>query len=343
MVTESVAPRERGPVFWYALRASLGRVPLWGLTWLVEVLLVLGPTLLWYAWFADALERHYEPGSQLYGLDRNFRTDHGDSLAALSGTTGALASVLALVALLGGAFFAGGWLQVFLERTEGRSVRRFLFGGARYFWRFVRVLVLTLLLLSLFGWLVYGWPWDALVLERSWDVAEGDFETLGSEWIAVKLVWLQSGVHWLLFALVLTWGDYTRTRLALHETRSALAAGFATFFVMLRHPIKTLRPMLLLALAEALVLMVAAPLLHGWMQAALEDGDGLWLVVLMVLVTLLALAWSKIVRGARYSAAILVSRDVVRPLSRPDPWSQRVGGPGGPQYPLGGDEYGVSL
>jgi hypothetical protein len=31
-------------------------------------------------------------------------------------------------------------------------------------------------------------------------------------------------------------------------------------------------------------------------------------------------------------------------LSRPDPWKESIGGPGGPRYPLEeGDEYGVAL
>ena len=45
----------------------------------------------------------------------------------------------------------------------------------------------------------------------------------------------------------------------------------------------------------------------------------------------------------RYHAALQVSVRVVQPLPRPDPWKHSIGGPGGPQYPIGGDEYGVSL
>ena len=50
------------------------------------------------------------------------------------------------------------------------------------------------------------------------------------------------------------------------------------------------------------------------------------------------------IRGAGYYAAIKVSQEIVRPLSRPDPWKS-IGGPGGPQYPVGGggDEYGVAM
>jgi hypothetical protein len=33
----------------------------------------------------------------------------------------------------------------------------------------------------------------------------------------------------------------------------------------------------------------------------------------------------------------------VRPLARPDPWRRSIGGPGGPRYPIDGDDYGVAL
>ena len=61
------------------------------------------------------------------------------------------------------------------------------------------------------------------------------------------------------------------------------------------------------------------------------------------LVVLVALAWSIITRGARYHTAVAVSREIVRPISRPDPWKHTLGGPGGPRYPIDGDDYGVAL
>jgi hypothetical protein len=63
----------------------------------------------------------------------------------------------------------------------------------------------------------------------------------------------------------------------------------------------------------------------------------------LLLIGQLVLIWRLIVRGARYYAAIEVSRDVVRPIARPDPWKKSIGGPGGPRYPLGEDEYNTSI
>ena len=49
-------------------------------------------------------------------------------------------------------------------------------------------------------------------------------------------------------------------------------------------------------------------------------------------------------RGARYSAALQVSHQLVRPLARPNPWKKTIGGPGGPRYPVDdGEDFGVSL
>lgn len=341
---ESVAPDTKRSVAGGALRASLGRTPLWLLTAVGTLLLSLLLTLPWHAWFSATLGHGYEPGSQLVSLDQNFRTDHGAELGELNRATGQLAALLVLFALLMEVFFAGGWLQVFLERTEGHSVRRFFFGGARYFGRFLRVLFLTLVGLALLAWLGFGeGTWDRYVLEGYFGVEDGDLENLRSEMDAVQLGWLQAAVHFVLFALVLTWADYTRTRLAMHETRSAFVAGANTFFVLLRHPIKTLRPMLLLVGAEQLVL-AAAGLLVIWIQGGMTAESGPLRVVLIGLLGILAVVWGKIVRGARYAAAVRVSRDVVSPPSGPNPWSHTVGGPGGPQYPIDDhDEYGVSL
>ena len=50
----------------------------------------------------------------------------------------------------------------------------------------------------------------------------------------------------------------------------------------------------------------------------------------------------EVMRGARYHAMTKVSQAIVRPPARAeDPW-RSIGGPGGPQYPVGdgaGDEY----
>jgi len=330
------------PVFLAALRSALGRAPLWLICSLVAALPALVAAQPWFRWYDQAFAHHYAPGSQLANLDRNFRTDHAVAIERLNDSTASLGAVLAGLVMLAGAFCAGGWLQVFLERTEGHSVRRFFYGGSRYFWRFARVLLLTLLLLHLVGWLIYGTPWKTLVEGFLLGIEKSDLEVLDSERSALMLGWIQDGLYAFLFALVLAWGLYTRTRLALHGTFSSVWAGLCTIFTILRHPVRSLRPLVLLLGLEILVLLPLGAFASG-VESGFEAGSTTSRVWSLAALSLAALVWRSIVWGASYSATVRVSQAIVPPIARPDPWRNRVGGPGGPQYPIGGDEYGVEL
>jgi hypothetical protein len=336
------ADSERSIVFLRALRATLVRPPLWLFVWLGPLLAGLAIAGSWAGWFHGALEHRYAPGAMVASLEENFRFDHREALATLDRAGAQLAAPLALALMLFGIFTAGGWLQVFLERTSGKSVKRFLWGGARYFGRFFRVWILTLLGLSLVTWLVYGWPWKTLVLEILFGLPDAELEELDSELTAVWLGWMQAGLYALCFGLTLVWGDYTRTRLALHDTRSSLWAGLCTLGLLLRHPVRTLRPFLLLLVLEALVVVLLGSL--SWGVNADLGPESRWPAILVLFgVGQLALLWQTISRGARYHAAVQVSRVLVQPLFQPDPWAKRIGGPGGPQYLVEeGDEYGVA-
>jgi len=334
------APRQA--VFWSALRTTLGRTPVWLFCWVVPLCLALVLSVPWRLWFDQVLDHRYQPGSVLAELDENFRVDHADELSALKQGTSGVAAALALVVMLFGVFASGGWLQVFLERTQGHSLRRFLWGGARYFWRFARVWLVTLATLALFGWIMYGWPWK-FVLGLLIGAEDGELEVLDSERSAVLVTWTQDGLYALLFGLTMCWGDYTRTRLALQDTRSAVWAGLCTWGLVLLHPVRTLRPMLfLLAIEAAVVLGVGTFARDVSNGIAFESGKGT--LFLLFGLGQMALMWRGIARGARYHAAAQVSRALVPPLAQPDPWAGRVGGPGGPQYPIDlTDDYGVSV
>lgn len=329
-----------------AILGALGRVPLWLLVWATTSALAAVVATPWFRWMRDASAHRYEPGALLPFLDRNFRIDHGDALRALGDQAAVVGAGLALLATLLSIFFAGGWVQVVLERTSGQSVRRFLLGGARYFWRFFRLWIGTMLVLALFGWLVYGKPFQRWVFGEWLGVPGhdwGSLETLDSELTYHQLRWLQHGSFALLFSLVVTWADYTRVRLALQDGRSSLWAGILTSFTMLRHPLRTLRPMLALWLLELLVAGGLGYLVAG-LQRSLVHSSHWGLVVGLFATGQAVMLWRIITRGARYYAAAAVSREVVRPLSRPDPWKASIGGPGGPRYPLEeSDEYGVAL
>jgi len=203
-----------------ASRASLGRPSIWLTILLFEVVLALA--LAYFRWMSDATGNTYAPGSLLANLRANLRFDQRAGLAELGNATGQAGAVLGLISMLGGCFCSGGCLQAFLESTHGESVRRTFYGGARWFWRFVRLLPLKR---ALSGWIVYGTPWNYLVLHLGFDVAAADcgrLQTLDSEQTVVVPAFVQRALHALLFSLVMTWGDYTRTRLALHDTSAAV-------------------------------------------------------------------------------------------------------------------------
>lgn len=347
-MAEFAEPIDEAPSRWPALaglRATLGRPPVWGLVTAIELLLALAPALIYHAWLSSALEHRYEPGTTASLLDATFRFDQREGLGAASRAMGVGGAVLAAFAMLVGCFCAGGWLQVFLERTRGESLRRFFHGGARYFWRFFRLLLLTLVLAAGLYWITTGWPWNRLVLQGLMGVPARDvgaLETLADESTVFALRRTQEALHLASLGLLFAWGDYTRTRLALHDTSSVVWAGLCTVWTIVRHPVKTLRPLLGLFLAELAVVVVL-----GWFAHSVEldvvRGPSAVGVLVLVATATVALAWRVVTRGARYHAAVRVSREIVVPIARPDPWKESVGGPGGPRYPIGGDEYSVSM
>jgi len=86
-------------------------------------------------------------------------------------------------------------------------------------------------------------------------------------------------------------------------------------------------------LAEAGVLMIAGNI-NGRLDATLGPDSTKLTVFAMLALGLCALVWRSITRGAHYSVCAQITRSLVRPLARPDPWKRSVGGPGGPRYPI---------
>jgi hypothetical protein len=353
------AAQKGGWIFLRALFWSFRRVPVWLVYWFALFVLALTAVLPWLSGFESMIGERYEHSAIMTSLyrsfdagggapaDATFLSDNAAKLSELKSHTARVGAVAGLLALLWGTFAAGGWLQITLGKKRGKYIKRFFLGGARYFSRFFRLLLLVLVQLSALGWLIYGKPWNELVLGRMYGVPKSDWgslETLTSEDTVVQLAWTQAGLYALGFFGILTWARYTRTRIALHDTSSVIWNGLLTFFTMLRHPIQTLRPMILLLLVEALVLYGGAQLLDQ-LELGLEGNPDYGRVLLILFVAQALVAFRAIVNGARTHAAVGASQAVVRPLMRPDPWKSSVGGPGGPRYPIedGDDEYAISV
>lgn len=302
-----------------ALRAAVARPAVWSAIWFAEAALALGPALAYFTWLAPELEHRTAPRELFRELSTVFRFDQRAALAQLDGSIEQLGALLALFAMFLGAFTAGGWLTLFLSDSKTRGLGAFVAGGVRFFGRFARLIVFTGLLLALVTWLCKGAPWNQLVLRGLAGVPPRDFErleTLSSESTALFLRQLQACVYALGVALVLVWGDFTRTRLALFDTRSVVWAGIESALLIALHPWRTLRPVFALFVLEAAIVTGFGALAYG------IDGriaNGLDVATLLVLGQL-ALAWRIVLRGARYHAVVSVSRALVRPHAKPDPW-----------------------
>lgn len=322
-----------------SLKASLARPSLWLFTWGVILVASFPFAFAYHQGVTKALSNNYAPGSQLGWFTTDFFRDHASELESLSTSASTGFGILALLMPLVGAFFAGGWLQILLERTSGRSLRRFLWGGARTFWRFVRVWLFFLAFFLLVSWLFYGVVFDKYVLSP---FGANVAEDLPREDYAFWWKVLQATLLAISYFKLKVWATYTRTRLALLNTRSVMVAGIACWWMMLRHPMRTFGPMLLLLLVQLPVVG-----LMGFVSADLDGGldstSGWRVILVMFALNQVALLWGEILFGARYSAAVQVCRSLIRASVEPDPFADRVGGPGGPQYPIDdSDEYGVS-
>jgi hypothetical protein len=302
-----------------SVRAAFARPAAWGSVWAAEAALAAMPALMWFGWMRSAVEHDYGPDQLFNHLDTVFRFDQRQELGQLDASVALGGALLGLAAMLVGAFAAGGWLALFLSRTTERGLAPFLRGGARFFWRYVRVCVLTLLLLALATWVCYGMPWQEGVLRGILRVPARDFErleTLASERTVFLLRGAQAVLHGLAVAAVLAWGTLTRTRLALFDTRSAVWAGVETVVTALAHPLRMLGPLAGLFLLEVVVVTGLGLLAHE-LEAGVSE---LTEVGVLFALGQVALAWRVVLRGARYHAAVRASLAVVRPIAKPDPW-----------------------
>ena len=329
------------PAFLLALIAAVRRPAAWGTTALGVAamgLFAAGPVYR----FVDArLENSVEFGSARFNLPQPFWIDHADRIDEVTAQIATTGGFLALAAFLFGVFTAGGWLRLLLDPGRGYG-RLFFAGGARYFWRFLRLALIVLVLLHAVGVLFQGAIWREIVLEGWYGLTGGDMELARSELTVRQLGWASDGLYLLGTAAVLSWAILTRARMVLENRHSAFFSGLVTFGFLVRHPIATLRPMLVLVAVEFAFLIGIAVVYRG-LESTLADGAGWLSFGPMLLLAASALVLREITHGARYGAALLVSRRLVRTIST-DPWGDRIGGPGGPQYPLhDSDEFSVAM
>ncbi|QDU86454.1 hypothetical protein Pla163_36050 [Planctomycetes bacterium Pla163] len=341
-MNERTRTQGSAPVFVSALVRAFQRPIAWTFGLFALSGMAVVASLPVYRWFADTVDNAYEPNELLHHLDVNFRTDHAEGLAQLFRTVGTSADWMMAVVVLIGVFSAGGWLRTLVDPGTYAARRLFYAGGARYFWRFLRFAVVVIVLLGLFGTLLYhadSQSWQNRVL-AGWP--EGKSERALSERSVVYVQWARDGLFALLTFGVLAWACLVRTRIVLQNRRSVVLAALQTSWLVLRHPLVTLRPLVILTVIEGLLLLGAGGV-GRLVQGGLADDGGVWRVILLFAIGGITISISEIVQGARYAASVDVSRSFVRPIAI-DPWRDRVGGPGGPQYPVGpDDDYTIAV
>lgn len=321
-----------------ALRTPLAWLPFA----LLPLALAAAPALAWMRWFERTTEHRATDAQLLPALDETFRFDHRDAIGDLAASTGTSGAWLALVALLAGCACAAAALALLVEPRGPRACARALAGVAANGFCFVRLALLEIALLALAGWLLYGMPWRVLVLEILCGLPGGDPQAFASEASAVHAGWWADGLSALCFAATSLWAIHVRTRVALGDSRSVFVSGARAAAFLLRHPLRAVVPAAVLASAQLVALLGIGAFANARNHHFALEGAGAQIAVLAAC-SLVALLVAAIGRVAQYALAVELVRELVPRLAAPRDLPIGVGAPGGPQYPIGGDEFGVSV
>jgi hypothetical protein len=264
---------------------SLGRALYRGLTnSFTAVRLILAFTLLNLIFaavailpLAHALDRLVSPagpGSAAwtawpFWLDTDFRTGSGPAMDLFPTQAGIVVLLYTLVS----SFWTAGALGVLHDGDGAFSTGAFLRGSARYGFRFVRLLGLFLAACWLLSWLVG---------EQLGELRRG----LQFDWPSQRGVFFLTLGHELLF-LLLFYGltllfDYARLHVVVEKRRSALGSMLAAGVFLARHPAGALGIFGLLALAQAVFLMLSGEVVARFPAGSFPGLLGLFLLAQIV-------------------------------------------------------------
>ena len=211
------------------VRAIFAHVRTAILLWLVNIALAMVALLpIWWWWSRTVMLPETDPLLERFhvGIFRDLLIDGGASGLL---TLGLIVVALVVVALPVSVFLSGATLEVLITEDGLPFVQRFLRGGAHFFWRFLRLMILggVVMILSLAATAI---GIDSLVgpLNRSsWPA--GGFVALAIEGLAIGLV----AMYFLLSF------DYARIRLALSDRGGVLRAWLSSLVLVARHPVRT--------------------------------------------------------------------------------------------------------
>ncbi len=249
------------------------------LLWLANLLFAFPAYLLFSTLFGSALGRSGAAQGLMTKLDMNILfevlTTSGRPLGML------IAGILALLLtyFLATIFLQGGILQGLLGGSaEARSGRTFFEGGARFYGRFLRLTVLSLIL----------WIPAAAVFALVTAVVGGLTQDSTREQLSFYLTIGLGVFAAFLICLIKMIMDYARIHLATEDSPGALRALGAGVRFVIGHPGGTLGLYYLLGLT-GLVILAVVKFIAGAIPAA--TNAAIWAVFLIVQLGLLVRGW----------------------------------------------------
>jgi hypothetical protein len=199
------------------------------LLWTANIALAIVALLpTWWWWSRTIMLPETDPLLERFqvGIFRDLMID-GGSFGVL--TLGLIVVGLIVVALPISVFLSGGTLEVLITEEGMPFVQRFLRGGAHFFWRFLRLMVIggVVMIVSI-GATAMGVNYLVGPLMRS-NWPPGVHAALAIEAVAIGVV---------LMYFLLSF-DYARIRLALSDRGGVLRAWLSSLALVARHPVRT--------------------------------------------------------------------------------------------------------
>ena len=210
------------------IRAIFAHVRTAILLWLVNIALAMVALLpIWWWWSRTVMLPETDPLLERFhvGIFRDLMIEGGPGLLTL----GLIVVALVVVALPVSVFLSGATLEVLITEDGLPFVQRFLRGGAHFFWRFLRLMILGggVMILSLAATAIAINSLVGPLNRSSWP--PGGVVALAIEGLAIGLV----AMYFLLSF------DYARIRLALSDRGGVVRAWLSSLALVARHPVRT--------------------------------------------------------------------------------------------------------
>lgn len=271
---------------------------IWGLLVFAQLAIALPVVLPAGRAFREAANHRIESSQFSLATDFAAWSDLMPRLAQLEPTLAAMA--FAAFAL--GIASSAGWASLAARGEERPTAAAFCSAAGEFFFRFLRLAMISLIAIAAFRWLLYGSPSEALL--RAWCGSE-ELTELSSEPVARVFVRSRSALFVVGTAAVVLASDLGRLQMIRTRSRSALAAFAAGARRLARSPLRCATAATAAFALELALLYV----LSFWVTAA-SAGDATHLNVASLFVaTQVAVVIRETTRAGRFAALAAVSED----------------------------------